>query len=61
MFLLTAPFQFNPATNPWFYFSSYTTHTASNPIKTGPKNSKSAQLSTKQRAAIIYAYKDGAT
>ena len=30
-------------------------------MKIGPKNSKSAQLSTEQRVAIIYAYNNRAT
>jgi hypothetical protein len=44
MFLPTAPLQLNPATNPPFYFSSYTAPIAPIAIKIGVKNSKTAQL-----------------
>jgi predicted HTH transcriptional regulator len=61
MFLPTAPLQFDPATNPPFYFSSYTSPIAPIAMKLGPKSSKTAQLSTSQRSAIIYAHENGAT
>jgi hypothetical protein len=42
MFLPTAPLQFDPATNPPFHFSSYTSPIAPIAMKIGAKNSKTA-------------------
>jgi transposase len=61
MFLPTPPHYIGPTTNPCFFFHSYTSPIAPIVMKIGPKNSKTAQLSTSQRSAIIYAHENGAT
>jgi hypothetical protein len=59
MFLPTAPVQFDPATNPPFYFSSYTSPIAPIAMKICAKNSKTAQLTAIQRSAIVSAHECG--
>jgi transposase len=44
----------------FFFFSLLHLPIAPIVMKLGPKNSKTAQLSTSQRSAIIYAHKNGA-
>jgi hypothetical protein len=59
MFLPTAPLQFDPATNPPFYFSSYTSPIALIAMRIGAKNSKTAQLTAIQKSAIVSAHECG--
>ena len=58
-YLPTAPLQFDPATNPPFYFSSYTSPICPISMEISLKRRKTAELSTKQRSAIIFGYKNG--
>src|SRR3954469_22741131 len=62
MFLPPPPHYIGPTTNSWFFFFFSLRHLPIAPIvmKLGPKKSKTAQLSTSQRSAIIYAHKNGA-
>jgi DNA-binding MarR family transcriptional regulator len=52
-------FNFDPATNPLFYSSSYTTPTHPILMEIGLKRRKKGELTPEQRLAIIYPYKNG--
>jgi hypothetical protein len=58
-YLPTAPLQFDPATNPPFYFSSYTSPTCPISMEINSKRRKTAELSTEQRSAIVFGHKNG--
>jgi hypothetical protein len=58
-YLPTAPLQFDPATNPLFYFSSYTSPRCPILLEMSSKRRKTAELSIKQRSAIIFSHKNG--
>jgi hypothetical protein len=58
-YLPTTPLIFDPATNLPFYFSSYTSPRHPISMEIGLKRREKAELSPKQRLAIIYAYKSG--
>jgi hypothetical protein len=55
------PTYFDPATNPPFYFSSYTSPTSPISIEIGLNRPKTAELSTEQRSAILFSYKNSIT
>jgi predicted regulator of amino acid metabolism with ACT domain len=59
MFFPTAPLQFDPATNPPFYLSSYASPIAPIAMQIAAEISKTAQLTTIQRSAIVSAHKNG--
>jgi hypothetical protein len=57
--LPTAPLQFDPATNPPFCFSSYTSPRCPILLEMSSKRRKTAELSTEQRSAIMFGHKNG--